>query len=49
MVKATLDALARLKQPQRVARLRGLPVEEILGIEEKPKPAAAVAAPAAAE
>jgi ribosomal protein L12E/L44/L45/RPP1/RPP2 len=44
-VKATLDALQRLKQPQRVARLRGRPVEEILGIE--PKPAKAAAAPAA--
>ena len=45
VVKATLDALTRLKQPQRVARLRGLAVEDILGIE--PKPAKAAAAPAA--
>ena len=48
VVKATLDALTRLKQPQRVARLRGRSVEDILGIEPKPaKPAAAPAAPAA--
>ena len=45
VVKATLDALTRLKQPQRVARLRGRAVEDILGIE--PKPAKAAAAPAA--
>jgi small subunit ribosomal protein S5 len=36
VVKATLDALMRLKEPSRVARLRGKSVSEILGIEEKP-------------
>jgi small subunit ribosomal protein S5 len=55
VVKATVDALLRLKQPERVARLRGKAVAEILGIEEKkaetkaetPMPeAAAPAAPA---
>jgi small subunit ribosomal protein S5 len=35
VVKATMDALARLKDPARVARLRGKSVEEILGIETK--------------
>ncbi len=31
VVKATVDALTQLKQPERVARLRGKTVEEILG------------------
>ena len=35
VVKATVDALLRLKAPQRVARLRGRSVEEILGTEPK--------------
>ena len=35
VVKATVDALLRLKRPERVARLRGKAVAEILGIEEK--------------
>jgi small subunit ribosomal protein S5 len=35
VVKATLDALLRLKEPSRVARLRGKSVTEILGITEK--------------
>ena len=35
VVKATMDALLRLKAPQQVARLRGRSVEEILGIEPK--------------
>jgi small subunit ribosomal protein S5 len=43
VVKATLDALMRLKEPSRVAKLRGKSVSEILGIEEKP---AKVAVPA---
>ena len=41
VVKATVDALLRLKEPERVARLRGKTVADILGGEEK-----AVAAPA---
>jgi len=46
-VKATIDALLRLKAPQRVARLRGRAVEEILGIEPKePKPVATAPAEA---
>ena len=36
VVKATLDALLRLKAPHRVARLRGRGVEEILGVETAP-------------
>jgi small subunit ribosomal protein S5 len=51
VVKATVDALLRLKQPERVARLRGKPVSEILGLDEKRsggrKAEAAVAVPEA--
>jgi small subunit ribosomal protein S5 len=47
VVKATVDALVRLKQPDRVARLRGKSVGEILGAEErKPEPAPAADAQA---
>jgi small subunit ribosomal protein S5 len=48
VVKATLDALLRLKQPEKVARLRGKSVAEVLGSEEKPTEAAAAPAPAPA-
>ena len=44
MVKATMDALLRLKAPQKVARLRGRSIEEIVGTpeaEEKSAPAPA--------
>jgi small subunit ribosomal protein S5 len=46
VVKATMDALLRLKAPQKVARLRGRSVEEIVGTPEAaeksaPTPAAA--------
>ena len=37
VVKATVDALQRLKQPERVARLRGKSVADVLGWEEKGK------------
>jgi small subunit ribosomal protein S5 len=52
VVKATLDALMRLKQPERVARLRGKSVAEVLGWDEKDKhdkqqPPAAAPVPAA--
>jgi small subunit ribosomal protein S5 len=47
VVKATVDALLRLKQPERVARLRGKSVADILGIEEK-KPEALAPVPASA-
>jgi len=45
VVKATLDALVRLKQPERVARLRGKSVGEILGVDERPARAAAPVVP----
>jgi small subunit ribosomal protein S5 len=35
VVKATVDALMRLKAPERVAKLRGKSVAEILGLDEK--------------
>src|SRR5678815_5734999 len=35
VVKATLDALLKLKQPERVARLRGKSVADITGADEK--------------
>lgn len=55
VVKATVDALSRLKEPGRVARLRGKSVEEVLGVEAKvekvgiPAVSAAPAADAPAE
>jgi len=49
VVKATLDALGRLKQPERVARLRGKSVSEIIGVEEKKTPAVPVPVAAPAE
>ena len=52
VVKATIDALTRLKEPEKVARLRGKSVAEILGVdkdkEEKVAVPAASAAPAPA-
>ena len=47
VVKATIDALQRLKRPERVARLRNKTVEDVLGLDEKPKPEAAASAVAA--
>src|ERR687896_2462593 len=35
LVKATVDALQRLRSPEQVAELRGLTVREVLGIEPK--------------
>src|SRR6185295_2448010 len=35
VVKATVDALTRLKQPERVARLRGKTVAEVTGADER--------------
>jgi small subunit ribosomal protein S5 len=53
VVKATVDALLRLKRPERVARLRGKDVADIIPPDEKRKKAEAVvpaaAAPAPAE
>jgi small subunit ribosomal protein S5 len=36
VVKATMDALTRLKEPHTVARVRGLTVEDVLGTEKRP-------------
>jgi small subunit ribosomal protein S5 len=51
VVKATVDALLRLKRPERVARLRGKELADIVPVDEKRKraeaTAVAVAAPAA--
>jgi len=44
VVKATVDALLRLKRPERVARLRGKTVADILGTEAKKAEAVPVAA-----
>jgi small subunit ribosomal protein S5 len=54
VVKATIDALTRLKEPERVARLRGKSVADILGTDQQKEkvavPAVAAApAPAPAE
>jgi small subunit ribosomal protein S5 len=46
VVKATVDALERLRRPERVARLRGKPVEDVL-YDDKPKPEGSAAAAAA--
>jgi small subunit ribosomal protein S5 len=47
VVKATVDALLRLKQPERVARLRGKEVSEIMDVPTKrPAPPAVVTPPA---
>jgi small subunit ribosomal protein S5 len=52
VVKATIDALTRLKEPERVARLRGKSVSEILGVDKEAEktavPAASAPAPEAA-
>jgi len=45
VVKATVDALLRLKAPERVAKLRGMTLSEIFGVEEK-KAEAALPVPA---
>jgi small subunit ribosomal protein S5 len=48
VVKATVDALVRLKSPERVAKLRGRAVEDIVDLPTKAdKAAAAAPAPAA--
>jgi small subunit ribosomal protein S5 len=36
LVKATMDGLTSLRRPEQVAKLRGLSVKEVLGIQEKP-------------
>ena len=47
VVKATVDALLRLKQPERVARLRGKEVSEIMDVPtRRPAPAVPASPPA---
>jgi small subunit ribosomal protein S5 len=46
LVKATVDALQRLRSPEQVAELRGLTVHEVLGIQKAPEPAEAEETPA---
>ena len=48
VVKATMDALLRLKAPQKVARLRGRPVEDIVDTPAPSSESAPAAAPAGA-
>jgi small subunit ribosomal protein S5 len=40
LVKATMQGLTSLRRPEQVAKLRGLSVNEVLGIQKQPKPAA---------
>jgi small subunit ribosomal protein S5 len=52
LVKATIDALQQLRRPEEVAQLRGLSVNAVLGLVEKPaegEPVAEEALPLAAE
>ena len=50
LVKATMDGLMRLRRPEEVAELRGLSVEEVLGLHLRPdRPKNGGAAPADAE
>jgi small subunit ribosomal protein S5 len=39
LVKATMEGLTSLRRPEQVAKLRGLSVNEVLGIQKQPKPA----------
>jgi small subunit ribosomal protein S5 len=48
VVKATVDALTRLKRPERVARLRGKDVADIMAPDRKARKAKVEAAPAPA-
>jgi small subunit ribosomal protein S5 len=41
LVKATMEGLTSLRRPEQVAKLRGLSVNEVLGIQKQPKPAEA--------
>src|SRR6185436_16348986 len=41
LVKATMQGLASLRRPEQVAKLRGLSVNEVLGIQKQPKSAEA--------
>ena len=39
LVKATMDGIMRLRRPEEVARMRGLSISEVLGIDRDAKPA----------
>ena len=39
LVKATMEGLTSLRRPEQVAKLRGLSVNEVLGIQKQPRPA----------
>jgi small subunit ribosomal protein S5 len=39
LVKATMQGLTSLRRPEQVAKLRGLSVNEVLGIQKQPKSA----------
>jgi small subunit ribosomal protein S5 len=41
LVKATMDGLTHLRRPEQVAKLRGLSVNQVLGIQKQPKAAEA--------
>ena len=49
LVKATMDGLTHLRRPEQVAKLRGLTVNEVLGIQKQPKPVAEAEAGSAPE
>ena len=49
LVKATMEGLTGLRRPEQVAKLRGLSVNEVLGIQKQPKPTATVGANGAAD
>jgi small subunit ribosomal protein S5 len=49
LVKATVAALQSLRRPDEVAKLRGLTVREVLGLEDGGEPAETVEAPVAEE
>jgi small subunit ribosomal protein S5 len=40
LVKATMDGIVRLRRPEEVAELRGLSIDQVLGIHHEDKPAA---------
>jgi len=49
LVKATMEGLTSLRRPEQVAKLRGLSVNEVLGIQKQPKSTATVGANGAAD
>jgi small subunit ribosomal protein S5 len=49
LVKATMDGLINLRRPEQVAKLRGLSVNQVLGIQKQPKAAESANGEAGAE